>query len=189
MDEKSWDKFKASTLLSLQKAIDNREVDPMLIDFLLKINKASNIVTTSSCAGRVMILIPGEKKNETKRCFISHEPVSDDEIIAGIDACDSENTWIKIEPFIYHIVARDYETAKKLIDVAVKSGIKRVGIREIRSGRFLVETIGTNVVAFPISICQSIDVGKLAYIANSMLEKNEMRRKIFENNLISAFID
>jgi len=115
-----------------------------------KINKSDSYYTTSSCAGRIVVLIDQEKKASNLFKFVSH------------DLIDFSNFWkylpkgqmkldlkFKQEPPILHVACESFEDAKKLLRIAQVAGWKRSGI--ISSGeRVMLELNATDKLEFPL---------------------------------------
>lgn len=124
--------------------------DKHILSLCELINKKNDYYTTSSCSGRVLILIDSKEKRDDLFLFVSHELVSFDELkmeLAKIN--DKRLIYFKYEPCILHVAARSLEGAQKIHDLAKKAGWKRCGI--IASDkRFMVELNATDKIEFPI---------------------------------------
>lgn len=148
-------------------------IDSLCFPLINLINSHPDLVTTSSCSGRVSVFIEGEKLssgqigakgNGGRWLFVSHEKA------------DLENWWIdlisfnnynnntnqqqqshnqditryvlfKYEPVIFHIKCRDFQTASKLYSTAMACGFRESGIGS------------NNNVAIRISIRLDVPIG------------------------------
>lgn len=171
---------KASTMKKMYSAIENKYVDEMLVPFLKKFNKKENYFTTSSCCGRIMLL--GSDENETKqpKMFVGkwHRKVKFNELYSTLEKkTNHKEIWFKQEPFIFHIVAKNLDYAKKILNLKKNYGIRRGGIFIVEDGRYIVELIGSNNISVPIKFDNEILLNKkqlkiILKKANLKLEKN-----------------
>jgi len=131
------------------------------------INRSDNYYTTSSCSGRVLIIIDHKDKKDDLFLFVSHKLVDYKEVVSKLSEIKSKDLiYFKFDPCILHVACRDLEGAQKLFDLATKeAGWKRCGIIS-SSKRFLVELNSTERLEFPImndgKILVSEDFIKLA---------------------------
>lgn len=132
---------------SLKNSWDER------IKFLCElINKNENYYTTSSCSGRVLILIDSKEKRDDLFLFVSHDLIKFNEFKKILEAGKNKTkklVYFKCEPVILHVACRTLTDSQKLHYLAKESGWKRCGI--IASGnRFIVELNATERLEFPI---------------------------------------
>lgn len=115
-----------------------------------KINEMENYYTTSSCSGRIVIMVDQEKKGKGLFIFVSHEKISFKklkEVILKMDL--SKNIKFKQDPCILHIACGDVESAKELYEKGKSASWKRSGI--ITFGRnTVVELNSTEKLEFPL---------------------------------------
>ncbi|EGW34347.1 uncharacterized protein SPAPADRAFT_134561 [Spathaspora passalidarum NRRL Y-27907] len=141
-------------------------IDEKCIPIINLINKDPNMVTTSSCSGRVSVFLEGKhqegqnkiiaKGNEGRWLFVTHNPEDLPKWYDGVDfkyLCDqfpggeSRSILFKFEPLILHVKCRDLNQASKLYTVAMNCGFRESGI-------------GSNYnVAIRISIKLDIPIG------------------------------
>ncbi|KAL3229500.1 tRNA wybutosine-synthesizing protein 3 [Nakaseomyces bracarensis] len=151
-------------------------IDRLCIPIIDLINKSPDMVTTSSCSGRISVFIEGTKaidgdikvggKGEGgKWLFVSHEldevdnwfqRVTEKEQITWEVDADSIEVYpdgssrmilYKYEPFILHVKCRDFETASRLYNTAMSCGFRESGI-------------GSNfIVAIRINIKLDVPIG------------------------------
>lgn len=124
-----------------------------------KINKMKNYYTTSSCAGRIVLLKGEIEKLPDKFLFKSHKKVSLNELMKAIEAIIDKGYMGLVEfkqsPSILHVAARTLEDAQNIVDKAKFCGWKHSGIMSTKK-RFMVELHSTEHIDFPI-----IDNGKV----------------------------
>lgn len=124
-------------------------VDHEIVPLINIINCKRDLVTTSSCAGRVSIFIEGDKSGEKLKVggkglgghwlFFTHDPaklvpqwrkgLDDYEHVCHVDP-ESPRRYVlyKFEPFILHVKCRDHATARALFSLAVSCGFRETGI-------------------------------------------------------------
>lgn len=160
-------------------------VDEEIKALINLINANKNYYTTSSCAGRIVILLIKDKtkKHETEWLLSSHQYVKkvDETIIKKIRG----DCWIKFEPCIIHVCCKDLPSAITFIDAAKQVGFKRGGICSIsKDNRIIVEVSGVDRIDVPIANEQGLLVSEeylnfLLQECNKKMEKNSERIKRF----------
>lgn len=140
--------FNKEKLTFLQKKDKSKKgvIDEGIKRLVDLINSLPDYYTTSSCAGRILIFCPGDKKRLTKWLFVSHKKV----FFAQIKKCLSlmpnlmpkQDVWFRQESFILHVCCSNVEAAQRLLDVCSKLGLKRAGITTTKR-KTLVELLGT----------------------------------------------
>lgn len=131
-------------------------IDHLCLPIMDLINSHKDMVTTSSCSGRISVFVEGTKSvsdDETKTggkglggrwLYVSHEQ---DKVLNWIDTLredeiefesvedtgdefDNSIRYIlyKYEPFILHVKCRDIKSASKLFNVAMSCGFRESGI-------------------------------------------------------------
>ncbi len=148
MKKDNFNQRKKDILSKLDKS-SKKSWDEKIISLCEKINSLENYYTTSSCSGRVVVMVDQEKKARNLFRFVSH------------DFIDFENFWkylpkkrarlnlkFKSEPCILHVACKSLEDAQWLLDKAKLSGWKKSGIIST-SGRIMVELNGTDKLEFP----------------------------------------
>lgn len=173
-------------------------IDVLCIPIIDLINSHQDMVTTSSCSGRVSIFIEGTKfhKGKVKTggkgeggkwLFATHdykevqnwlERRSDENLkFLGIDGNTElnsihENTRLvlyKFEPFILHVKCRDFTTASKLCNAAMACGFRESGIGP------------NNLVALRINIKLDAPIG--------YFDENASEIKIYVSKQYIALLD
>jgi len=156
-----------TSLRKLSTAIKEKKVDEMLVPFLQRFNKKENIFTSSSCAGRIILLASDKEEHKLPKLFMGkwHRTVKLKEIL---DVLKKESKfpeiWLKQEPFIFHFVCKDLDNAKRVLKLKTKLGIKRGGIFTIKDGRYIIELLGTNNMSLPVKFENDI------FLTNNQLE-------------------
>ena len=179
---------------TLQKAIDEKKVDDILVPFLLKVTKLKNLFTSSSCAGRIMLLSTDEDENKKISSFHKrfHRKVTFKEIKDAINEPTENDIWLKVEPFIFHFGTKDYEKAKEILKFSQEFGLKKAGIITSKDGKYIIEVTSTQFMAIPIKSKNNILIDDiyLKYIvdrANKKIELNFKRLDKFEKEFLKTF--
>lgn len=152
-------------------------IDVLCLPIIDLINSSPDMVTTSSCSGRISVFIEGQKaiNGDVKVggkgdggvwLFVSHEIKDIDNWFDRTTAAKNLN-WVidasntrdinddgsssmilyKYEPFILHVKCRDFESASKLYNTAMACGFRESGI-------------GSNfIVAIRINIKLDVPIG------------------------------
>jgi len=156
-------------------------MDKGVIPLIKEINSKNNYYTTSSCAGRIVLLeMNSRKKNECSWIFKKHDKVSFDEIFYSLKNKKFRfPIWFKQQPLILHVACRDLESAKRFLETARKI-FRRAGIIAITERKVTIEVIGSGhletIVAEKNFICDKIFLKVLVKYANRNFEEN--RKKI-----------
>ena len=184
---------KRKALKKFRKALENNEVDAPIIQLLKKINSLEDFYTTSSCAGRVVLLHElGYRKNEHEFILKEHRKVNIEEFLNVNLEKFKGRVWLKQEPFIIHIVARTLEKAIEMLNLGLMAGLKHSGVFVFKPERYILELNGTQHLSAPISEKGKMLVTKdyfiyLLKIAAEKLQKNAETRKKFENSIEKFF--
>jgi tRNA wybutosine-synthesizing protein 3 len=160
--------------------------DEKIVKLCGKINAEKRYYTTSSCSGRVILMIEQDKKGKDLFVFVSHDKVSFDELRKNIDLALKKKKKIKfkLEPCILHVNCKSLEDAEKLYDIAKTAGWKKSGIIGTRNS-FTVELNATDRLEFPVIDKNKILVSDeflkiIIEESNKKLEKNWEKIKKLE---------
>jgi tRNA wybutosine-synthesizing protein 3 len=95
-----------------------------------KINNLQDFYTTSSCSGRVILMIQQEKKENDLFLKVWHNKISFNELKKTLNELLKLKKIIKfkLEPPIIHIACRDMKKATEMLEKAKYIGFKRSGL-------------------------------------------------------------
>ncbi len=149
----SFDSFlrrKKSILLKLDKSSIGKW-DKKIIPLCDKINSSENYCSTSSCSGRIVLMIAQEKKAHNLFLVISHNLISFNWLKNNLNKIIKNKKLIKFkcEPPILHVVCRDLESASLLLEKAKSSGMKHSGIHYLGKS-IILEINGDDKLEFPV---------------------------------------
>lgn len=157
---------KEATLNKLKYYLENDEIDRPIIELLKDLNSIDKLFTTSSCSGRILVLIDRGKKIDSEKYLTFHDYIS----LSDIENIPrAKNVWLRVEPFILHIIAQDQEMAETIIKLARSVGIKRGGMSKVRVG-YMIEIIGNVHFAAPTN--KLIIDEELVGILNNLMRRN-----------------
>jgi len=141
----SFEKHKQEAMKKLASGDKSKKgsIDEGVEGIISILNAHANYYTTSSCAGRIMVIDSPEngKKWDVKWLLNSHKKVGLHDVILSFDKI--ENTcWVKIDPAILHVACKNIKSAEKLLNLARDQGFRRAGIISM-SKIIIVEIIGS----------------------------------------------
>ena len=116
------------------------------------INKNKDYYTTSSCSGRILVLIDDKVKRDDLFLFCSHELIDFDILKKELDKLKNKTKkliYFRQDPCILHIACKTLEKAQEIHDLAKDAGWKRCGIIATKK-RFVVELNATQRIEMPI---------------------------------------
>jgi len=142
---------KTAVLLKLDKSSIGKW-DKKIKAVCDKINLLDNFYTTSSCSGRIILMIEQEKKGKDLFLKIWHDKINFNELKKElIKLVSSKNKLIKfkLEPPIIHIACRDLKKATYILEKGKSCGFKRSGILTFDKN-IIVELNSSDKLEFPI---------------------------------------
>lgn len=161
-------------------------IDELCLPIIKVINSHPDMVTTSSCSGRVSVFLEGNKSqnqigakgNDGNWLFVTHHPEELDNWYDSVDfsyqharVTDTTTRYIlyKFEPLILHVKCRDLPTANLLFSTAMGCGFRETGIGS------------NNIVGIRILIKLDIPIGYLEgdkYVSMVLKEYLEVITKL-----------
>ena len=154
-----------------------------------KINSKKSYFTTSSCSGRIILIIENEKKLPGLFLFRSHGKVNFNELKKETEkACEKskgkEMIFFKQEPCVLTVSCRDLKSQRELFEKARNNGWKKSGI-VTTDKKFMTELMSSENISFPVIDNKRIlvDDGFLKLVvrkANKNLERGWGRIKRLE---------
>ena len=174
-------------------------IDKDIAKLINEINSKNGFYTTSSCAGRIVLLeMKSRKKNDCSWIFAKHDKVKFNEINKALIKHSIKNNfnnekfnknksnkknnyeiWFKQQPLILHVACRDLESAKTFLEIARKI-FRRAGIIGVTDRKITIEIIGSEhletIVKDKNFIVNENYLKNLVKYANRNFEEN--KRKI-----------
>ncbi|MFH1055059.1 MAG: hypothetical protein V1744_03070, partial [Candidatus Altiarchaeota archaeon] len=140
---------KKQAINNLRAAEKVGDMDVELKPLLDAINTLPDYYTTSSCAGRIVLMLDLGGKGKDKFQEKWHRKVTPKEVHAALKTSKG-TVWFRYECPILHIMARTPEKAHEFLHVARESGFKRSGIQSLKEERILIEVLSTERIDAPI---------------------------------------
>ncbi len=195
-DVESWHRLKEKYLSSLLEERLVSYLDPGAEEILLKINSLRDVVTTSSCIGRITIVeakFPWERREESRIVFKSHYQINEFEV-ALVVSRDLSPLWLKVTGPIIHMRVRSLDCASKILEIARRSGFKHSGIISIDRegpGCCTLEINSPTQMITPLKTSRGVivrgqDLKIVVKLANEILLEGRRRLKSLVNNLEEA---
>lgn len=139
-------------------------VDARIKPLCDKLNSLKDYYTTSSCSGRVLLMIQKKQKDRELFLWVAHGEITLDELKEELNKILKKRKHkklvvkFKLDPCILHVACNSLEDADKLLKKAQLAGWKRNGI--ISLGRkIVVELNCTERLEFPIITGSKLLVG------------------------------
>lgn len=155
-------------------------IDEDIIRLVNEINSKKDFYTTSSCAGRIVLLeMKSKKKNKCRWIFAKHGKVNFSEIFGSLKNQKFRHPiWFKQQPIILHIACRNLDAAKRLLEISRKI-FRRAGIISITNRKVTIEVIGDErietIVADKNFVANEIFVENLIKYANENFDENKKK--------------
>jgi tRNA wybutosine-synthesizing protein 3 len=147
--------------------------DPQILPLLDHINDLDDFYTTSSCAGRLMLIEkhPEGKKFEANWMLVSHDAIEYQQIWQTlhqrIEQPDYE-VWFKMEAPIIHLCARDLESAQWFLAHCKAVGLKHAAIMGT-TPRVMLEIMGRTAIETLLCVDGQILINE--YYIETMIKK------------------
>jgi len=138
--------------LSKQDKSNEGSWDKKILGLCNKINKSKDYYTTSSCAGRIVLLKGEIDKQPNAFLFKTHKKTTLKEIEGALESIKDYSGLVEFKqsPCILHVACETIEKAQKLVTEAKLAGWKYSGIMSTR--RNMVELHSTEHMDFPIML-------------------------------------
>ena len=150
----SFDSFnkRKNDILSKEDKSHKGNWDEKIKDLCEKINFLKDYYTTSSCSGRVVLMVDKDKKAKGMIINSYHDLISFGKLKGDLNEIikkNNENIKFKMEPCALHVACRNMENALGLYNHAKSAGWKKSGIISMGE-RFMVELNSTEKLEFPV---------------------------------------
>jgi len=189
MQPKEFLDAKEKALHSLEIAEKEQKVDAPITTVLSLLNKLEMYYTSSSCAGRVMVLeLPeiGDKKR-AKVVGKWHRVVTFEEVEEAVKKAHIGVLWLLAQAPILHVGAESLDAADRLVKLARSCGFKNSAVKST-SKKIMVELCSTERLDAPIGVegrilCDAEYLELLVDISNSVMERSARKLRLFEQRL------
>ena len=142
---------RKKSILSKKDRSFKGSLDKKISKLCKKINSIDNFYTTSSCSGRVVLMIDQEKKSGGLFLWVNHNLITLRELKKEINKAKlkKKNIKFKQDPCIIHIACKNLEDAKHFLEIGFRVGFKKSGILYLGK-RIVVELNCSEKLEFPI---------------------------------------
>ena len=150
--------------------------DKKIVKLCDKLNKSKNFYTTSSCSGRIVLMIEQEKKAKNLFIKVWHDKISFNELKENLmNIRNKELIKFKLEPPILHLACKDLNCASEFLEKAKHVGWKRSGILTYKKN-IILELNSTEKLESPIInngkvLVNDLFLKLIVELSNKKLEK------------------
>jgi tRNA wybutosine-synthesizing protein 3 len=129
-------------------------IDDAIQGLLDRINRSPDLYTTSSCAGRIVLLEEprSAKKDLARWIYVTHESINIHDLRSALEQSVADIVWLRMEPFIVHVRTRDLESAKSMLSLCHTCGLKRSSVISLHR-KVMMEIIGNECLDAPVRVC------------------------------------
>jgi len=189
MSTKEFLDAKENALRSLEEACTINQVDEGILPVLELINHLPGYYTSSSCAGRIVLLqIPqlGDKRN-ARFLGIWHRTIQTEELLDAASNATTGYLWFLAQAPILHIGAETLELADKMLKNAISCGFKNSAVKSL-SKKIIIELCSTERLDAPIGrdgclFCEKKYLSLLVEISNEVIERSQQKLGKFAEKL------
>ncbi|HIH28381.1 MAG TPA: hypothetical protein HA260_01105 [Thermoplasmata archaeon] len=179
MKKKEFLDAKENALKSLENACDKKKVDDGALPLLAIINTMEGFYTTSSCAGRIVLLeIPqiGDKRGATF-LGIWHRTIESEELATASKKATQGLLWLLAQAPILHIGVETLPLAERMVKTAISCGFKNSSIRSLGK-KIIIELCSTERLDAPIGkdgclFCDEKQLCLIVEISNEVIERSQ----------------
>ena len=176
--------------LKKQDKSSKHSIDDKIALLCKKINSKQEYYTTSSCAGRILLIYAEEQKKPNLFLFVSHDKITFKQLKSELEKTAKKTKkliYFKQESCIMHVACKTLKDAQVLLNKAKLAGWKKTGIIASKN-RIVAELVSTEKIEMPIinkgKILISDDFLKLLVSeANSKLERTWKKIKNLGNHI------
>jgi tRNA wybutosine-synthesizing protein 3 len=189
MTKKEFFDAKEIALKSLMEASIEGKVDEGIVSILDQINKIQGFYTSSSCAGRIVLLeIPqiGDKRGATF-LGIWHRTIETHELQTAATKATTGFLWLLAQAPIVHIGAETLQYAEKMLKTAISCGFKNSAVKSLGK-KIIIEICSTERLDAPIGrdgclFCEEKHLSLLVEISNEVIKRSQEKIGRFTNKL------
>ena len=183
--------YKSNAMKKLEHALSEGLVDEGVISVINSFNSHPDIFTTSSCAGRIQLIILPDigRKDSVQRRKTWHREVTTDDVeraISEFDIPDNSIVILQAQSPIFHVSCRTMELAIKLRGIAHGQGWKYSSLITGNDEKWNVEILSANRIdnlLFRKGVISLPDKDRLNFIideSNNILVKAQARLEALE---------
>lgn len=181
-----FERQKERTLTRMDRS-KKGSLDLEIRSVVILINKHPHFYTTSSCAGRIVLLRESKtgRKDGTSWLFVTHSEASFSLVKKTLAQPLEELVWLRMEAFIIHVCCRNLTAANALMNLLRSVGLKHSGILTT-TRRIMIEVTGNEFLVLPVSYKNKMLVTP-QYLAFVIREAN--RKLAHSRAVMQRFMD
>ena len=186
---KNFLKAKEKALNSLERAKNNNLVDEKIIHIIELINKINDYYTSSSCAGRIVLIELPQIGNKIEAKFLGkwHNKIEIKDINLALEKAKTGLIWLLSQSPIIHIGVNTIKAADDLLKKATSSGFKNSGLKSV-SSKIIVEICSTERLDVPIGLdgkllCNKEYLNLIIKITNDIIDRSNIKLNKFQQKI------
>ena len=183
--------YKSKAMQKLESALSEGLVDEGVISVLNSFNSHPDIFTTSSCAGRIQLIVLPDigRKDSVELRKKWHRPVEFQEVkdaITNLDVPSNSIVILQGQSPIFHVSCRTMELAQKFRGIVHSQGWKYSSLITGNEDKWVVEVLSANRIdnlLFRNGVIDPPDDERLKFIieeSNKILIKAQARLEALE---------
>ena len=183
--------YKSKAMQKLESALSDGLVDEGVISVLNSFNSHPDIFTTSSCAGRIQLIVLPDigRKDSVELRKKWHRPVEFQEVkdaITNLDVPSNSIVILQGQSPIFHVSCRTMELAQKFRGIVHSQGWKYSSLITGNEDKWVVEVLSANRIdnlLFRNGVIDPPDDERLKFIieeSNKILIKAQARLEALE---------
>jgi tRNA wybutosine-synthesizing protein 3 len=193
--DNEWFKRKKAFLDRIKHDRDIGYLDEGIEEILDAVNKREKSYTTSSCIGRITVTDTEAPWNgrEGNIVFKTHNRIKKEDIEKILRQKPFSKYWMIVSGPILHVMTKDLEEAKYLLEIARKAGFKHSGITSFSEKGYLLEIISSTQIILPLKTGESTIINEetlkqFVDTVNDTLEEGRRRLKRFSEMVSNSVV-
>lgn len=181
MNQKEFLDAKENALQSLSEAYNKEKVDEGISQILTLINRIEGLYTSSSCAGRIVLLEIPSVGDKRAASFLGvwHRTIHSSELCSSSDHAHRGLLWLLAQSPILHIGAETLHLADTMVKLAVSCGFKNSALKSTEK-KIVLEICSTERLDAPIGrdgvlFCNSEYLDLLIEISNEIIQRSQKK--------------
>ncbi len=182
----AWEEARKRAYARMREDIEIGYMDRDIVSLIEKFFKLPYVFTKSSCSGRVVAIdarYPWSR--EGRIIFKVHRPVEPIELERLLGRPIIEKLWINVMGPIIHAVAKDFDSAMRVIRIAREAGFKHSGILSVNEEGWVVELttgVRANLLAKVRNeiVLNTSSLDQVARTINDVLLEGKRKLKLLE---------
>jgi len=185
MQDKEFLEAKEIALKSLDDAYAAQKVDEGVLYILDLINRTEGFYTSSSCAGRIVLLQIPQIGDKRRALFLGvwHRTIEINELRMAVSKATKGVLWLLAQAPIFHMGVQTLELADMMVKIAVSCGFKNSSVKSI-GHKIRIEICSTERLDAPIGrnsrlFCDDEYLSLLVEISNEVMERSRKKMERF----------